>query len=115
MVAKRDNAGNSEPRRRPARTPEARDQQLASYAYDLAEKQLINGTASSAVHVHFLKVAGLREKRELARLENENLLTQAKIAQAGQADRMEGLLTNAMKAFTTYQGKEEDEEEDDDY
>lgn len=115
MVAKRDNAGNSTPRRRPATTPEARDQQLASYAYDLAEKQLLAGTASAAVHVHFLKVAGLREKRELARLENENLLTQARIAQAGQADRMEKLMTDAMAAFTDYRGTQSDEEEDDDY
>ena len=46
MVAKRD-SGNAAPRRRPATTPEGREQQLGALAYDLAEKQLENGTASA--------------------------------------------------------------------
>lgn len=111
MVAKRENAGNSKPRRRPATTPEGREQQLGSYAYDLAEKQLLDGTASAAVIVHFLKNNSIREKKELARLENENLLTQAKITQAGSANKMEVLLENAMKAFTEYQGGEVEDDE----
>lgn len=114
MVAKRANAGDSTPRRRPATTPEAREQQLGSYAYDLAEKQLLDGSASAQVQIHFIKANSVREKLELERLKNENLLTQAKIAQAGQADRMEGLLVNAMRAFTEYRGGEV-EDEDDDY
>lgn len=114
MVAKRD--GNSAtPRRRPATTPEAREQQLGSYAYDLAEKQLLDGTASAQVITYFLKSNSIREKKELAKLENENLLTQAKIASAGQADRMEGLLTDAMRAFTEYRGGDVADEDDDDY
>lgn len=114
MVAKRESAGDGKPRGRPATTPEAREQQLGSLAYDLAEKQLRAGTASAAVQLHFLKVVSIREKQELARLENDNLLTQARIAQAGQADRMETLLDNAMQAFTEYKGSSF-EEDDDDY
>ena len=114
MVAKRD--GNSAtPRRRPATTPEGREQQLGSYAYDLAEKQLLDGTASAQVITYFLKSNSIRERIELERLKNENLLTQAKIAQAGQADRMEGLLTDAMRAFTEYRGGDVEDEDDDDY
>lgn len=113
MVAKRVDAAASKPRRRPATTPEARDQQLGSYAYDLAEKQLLDGTASAAVQIHFLKVVSLREKQELERLKADNLYTQAKIAQSGQADRMEGLLTDAMKAFTEYKTGQVEEDEDD--
>ena len=41
-------------KRRAALTPEAREQQLISLAVDLAEKQLIEGTASSQVISHFL-------------------------------------------------------------
>lgn len=114
MVAKREPAGNSKPRRRPATTAEGREQQLGSYAYDLAEKRLIDGSASASEVIYFLKANSIRERKELARLENENLLTKAKISQAGQADRMENLLTNAMKAFTEYKGGES-EDEDDDY
>lgn len=104
MVAKRENAGNSRARQRPATTPEGREQQLGSLAFDLAEKQLMDGTASAQVVTYFLKANSVRERKELARLEQENLLTQAKIGQAGAANKMETLLENAMKAFTKYQG-----------
>lgn len=114
MVAKRD-GGNAKPRRRPATTPEGREQQLGSLAFDLAEKQLLDGTASSAVITHFLKATSIREKLELEQKRSDNLLTQAKISSAGQADRMESLLTDAMKAFTMYKGGEEEEDYDDDY
>ena len=114
MVAKRESAGDSRPRRRPATTPEAREQQLGSLAYDLAETRLANGTASASEVIYFLKANSIRERKELARLENDNLLTQAKIVQAGQADRMEGLMRDAMAAFTDYRGGRV-EEDDDDY
>ena len=114
MVAKREPAGNGKPRRRPATTAEGREQQLGAYAYDLAERRLIDGTASASEVIYFLKANSIRERKELARLENDNLLTQAKIAQAGQADRMEGLMRDAMQAFTEYRGGEV-EEEDDEY
>lgn len=114
MVAKRDGQKPT-PRRRPATTPEAREQQLGSYAYDLAEKQLLDGTASAQVQIHFIKANSVREKLEMERLRNENLLTEAKIAQAGQADRMEGLMRDAMRAFTEYRGGEVEDDEDDEY
>ncbi len=115
MVDKLQPAGSSKPRRRPATTPEAREQQLGSMAYDLAEKQLADGSASAQVQLHFIKAVSIREKLDLERVKNENLLTQAKIAQAGQADRMEGLLTDAMRAFTEYKGGEVEDDEDYDY
>lgn len=112
MVAKREPAGNSRPRQRPATTAEGREQQLGSYAYDLAEKRLLDGSASASEVIYFLKANSIRERKELARLENENLLTKAKIAQAGQADRMEGLMRDAMQAFTEYKGGEVEEDDD---
>lgn len=113
MVAKRDNAGDSRPRRRPATTPEGREAQLGSMAFDLAEKQLADGTASAQVITYFLKANSVRERKELARLENENLLTKAKISQAGSANKMETLLEDAMKAFTEYKGGGSSEDDDD--
>jgi hypothetical protein len=43
--------GDNKPKRRraPATTPEARENQLISLAVDLAERQLLEGTASSQV------------------------------------------------------------------
>lgn len=115
MVAKREPAGTNQSRRRPATTPELREQQLGALAYDLAEQQLQDGSASAQVITYFLKSNSVREKKELAKLENENLLTQAKIAGAGQADRMETLLTDAMRAFTEYRGGDSVDEDDEEY
>lgn len=112
MVAKRVDAGNSKPRRRPATTPEAREQQLGSLAFDLAEKQLTDGTASAAVMVHFLKAQSIREKVELERLRRENLLTEAKIEQTSSSNKMEIMLEKAMQAFTEYSGHEREVEDE---
>lgn len=116
MVAKRVNAGNSEPRRlRPATTPEAREQQLGSLAFDLAERQLMDGTASAQVITHFLKAVSVREQKELAKIEQDKLLQQAKISQASSANKMETLLEEAMIAFTDYSGREREVNDDDQY
>ena len=46
---------SSSPRKiRPAISPEARDNQLIALAYNLVEKRLLEGTASSQETTHFL-------------------------------------------------------------
>ena len=45
---------------RPALTPEARENQMISLAVDLAEKQLMEGTASSQVITHYLKLGSTK-------------------------------------------------------
>ena len=56
-MRKNQDSKTNEPRRhRPALSPEARENQMISYAVDLAEKQLIEGTASSQVITHYLKL-----------------------------------------------------------
>lgn len=47
---------------RPALTPEARELQMISLAVDLAERQLLEGTASSQVITHYLKLGSSRER-----------------------------------------------------
>ena len=54
---------------RPALTPEARENQLIYLATDLAEKQLREGTASSQVITHYLKLGSTKEKLEREKLE----------------------------------------------
>ena len=64
---------------RPALTPEARENQMISLAVDLAEKQLIEGTASSQVITHYLKLGTMNHKLELEKLKKENeLLSEAR-------------------------------------
>lgn len=95
-------------RRRPAHTPEGREQQLISLAADLAEKQLEAGTASAQVMTHFLKLGSTRERAEQERLKNENLLLSAKIEQMASARRIEELYETALNAMRSYSGQEVD-------
>jgi hypothetical protein len=93
-------------KRRPASTPEGRENQLISLAADLAEKQLANGTASSQVITHFLKLGSTREQLEHERLKNENLLLSAKIDQLASSKRIEELYETALNAMRRYSGEE---------
>ena len=97
--------------RRPALTPEARENQLVSYAIDLAEKQLIEGTASSQVITHYLKIGSMREKLERERLEEENKLLRAKTEALQSQKRVEELYVNALNAMRLYSGQGEPDED----
>lgn len=99
-------------RRRPATTPEGRENQLVSIAVDLAEKQLREGTASAQVISHFLKLGSSREQLEQARLAQENKLLEAKIEAMASQARMEELYGKAIDAMRSYGGQEVDEEPD---
>lgn len=96
--------------RRPAATEKGREDQLISLAVDLAEKQMTEGTASSQVVTHFLKLGSSREKLEQQRLEAENRLLKAKIDQLASAKRIEELYSEALNAMRTYAGQETLEE-----
>lgn len=91
---------------RPALTPEARENQLISLAVDLAEKQLREGTASSQVVTHYLKLAATKEQRKIENeiLENKKNLIAAKTESLQSAKRVEELYKNAMDAFKKYSG-----------
>lgn len=95
-----------ERRRRPATTPEDRENELVSLAYDVAEEQMKAGTASSQVITQFLKLGSSRERLEQERLEHENALTQAKIGAMESAAHMEELYAEAIQAMGKYQGNE---------
>ena len=49
-------------RHRVAITPEARESQLVSMAYDLVEQRLLNGTATSQETTYFLKLGSSNAK-----------------------------------------------------
>lgn len=87
---------------RPALTPEAREQQLVSLAVDLAEQQLIDGTASSQVITHFLKLGSSRADLERAKLEHETKLLEAKTEALQSQKNMEELYSQAIAALKSY-------------
>lgn len=105
MPARRRGAEVSRTRRKPATTPEARENELVSAAMDLAEQQINEGTASSQVVTHFLKLGSSREQLEQQRLEHENELTKVKIEALASAARVEELYLGAIDAMRSYTGE----------
>lgn len=99
-------------RARPALTPEARENQLIAMAVDMAEEQLLNRTASSQVLTHYLKLATVKEKLELKKLESEINLQNAKAEQVKSMQRSEELMAEAIRAFKSYSGQHEDQYDD---
>lgn len=100
---------SSEPIRkgRPALTPEARENQLVALAVDLAEQQLRDGTASSQVITHYLKLGSTREKLEREKLEQENKMLKAKTEAIESTKRIEELYENALNAMKNYRSSDD--------
>lgn len=101
--------------KRPAITPEVRESQMISLAIDLAEQQLRDGTASSQVITHYLKLGSTKERIEKEILEKQKDLIAAKTDAMKSAKRVEELYAQALNAMRRYSGQEEDESDDDDY
>lgn len=95
---------------RPALTPESRENQLIAYAVDLAEQQLRDGTASSQVITHFLKLGSTKERLEKEKLEQENALLRAKTDAMISAKNTEELYTEAIKAMQKYSGLDDEDD-----
>lgn len=112
-MAKVKVSGSSAKKGRPAISPEARDNQMISMAYDLAEQQLRDGTASSQVIAHFLKKDYIKEKLERERLEEENKLLRAKTKALENADELKALYADALKAMRNYSGQGDPDEYED--
>lgn len=91
-------------RTRPALTPEARENQLIAMAVDLAEKQLLEGTASSQVITHYLKLGSSRDRLEREKLQEENKLLRAKTEQIESMKNMEAKYIEAIEAMKRYSG-----------
>jgi hypothetical protein len=98
--------------RRPATSPEAREQELVSLAVDLAEQQIREGSASSQVVTHFLKLGSTREQLEQQRIAHENELLKVKRESIESQKRVEELYEGAINAMRAYQGIEPQTSED---
>lgn len=90
---------------RPALSPEARENQLVSLAVDLAEQQLAEGTASSQVITHYLKLGSTKEKLEKEILEKKKELMDAQTQSLQSSKRIEELYSNALEAMRNYSGR----------
>lgn len=95
-------------RRAPGKTFEARENQLIALAVDLAEKQLSEGTASSQVITHYLKLGSTIERLEKQKLSSENELLKAKTDSLKSAKKVEELYLNALNAMRSYSGQQDE-------
>ena len=101
-------------RRRQPKSDEEREMHLINLAYDYAEKQFLNGTASSQVTTHFLKMGSAKNKLEEEKVRRENLLLEARVEELKSAALIQELYEKAIISMTMYQGRTVEEGDDDD-
>ena len=114
-MAKTTNNVRTTTKRRAAMSPEARENQMISLAVDVAEKQMLEGTASSQVITHFLKLGSRKEQLEREKLENENELLRTRIKALESSEKSEEMYTKVLRAIKEYSGREDIDDGDYDY
>lgn len=112
-MGQKSQTSSRKPRRRPATTPEGRENQLIDLAVDVAEEQLRNGTASPSVVVHYLKLGTAKARKELEILEEQKKLIQAKTKSIENQEVIQELYANALQAMRRYSGADEDPDDQD--
>lgn len=93
---------------RPGTTPEAREDQLIAAAMNLAEQQILDGTASPSIITHFLKLGSPDARMEREKLKEEVKLLKAKTEQIESAQRLDEVYMNAIKAMQIYNPMDKD-------
>lgn len=103
----------NEPQRKqpPARTLEAREHQMTSLAMDLAERRILDGTASAQEVVHFLRLGTVQHQMERQKLKTDIELTLAKVEQIQTGDERAQIAQAALEAMRRYKGIEDEAEE----
>lgn len=101
---KTSNTTTTQSKRRPALTPEAQENHMASLAMNLVEQRLIDGTASSQETTHFLKLVSSKARLEAKILEQQAELMEAKKEALQSQKRVEELYAEALKAMREYNG-----------
>lgn len=62
----------------PCLSPEEWENRLIALSYDAVEQRILNGTATAAEYVHFLKAGSQKQREEMEKLKEENALLRAK-------------------------------------
>lgn len=95
----------------PAITPEQRENQLISLAYNLVEERLMDGSASSAETTAILRLGTAKAQLEKEKLRQEVKLAEAKTEAIKSSKRQEELIEEAIKAMRRYSGFEDEEDD----
>lgn len=113
MARSKKESDQSKRRRPPAKSLEAREQQLVASAVDLAEKKILDGTASSQIIVHYLKLGSTSEKLNQEILKKQKELLTAKTDSIKAEAESKELYQQALDAMRKYSGRGESSYEDD--
>lgn len=99
-------------RKRPPLTQEAEENQMINLAYNLARKQLEEGTASSQVITHFLKLAAEKERSEIEKeiLQKQRDLVVAKTEDLKSRKQSEEFYERVIAALRSYNGQGDNDE-----
>lgn len=97
-----------------ATTAEGRENQLIALAYDLVERRLQEGTATSQETTHFLKLGSTKERLEKEIMEKQKRLLDAKADMIESQKRMESVYAEVLAAMKSYNGISEESPEESD-
>lgn len=94
--------------RPPEMSPEARESRMVALAIDLAEEQLRNGTASSQVITHYLKLGSTMEQEKKDIMREQKKLLEAKTEAIRSSKRIEELYSQALSVMRKYNGDDDE-------
>ena len=86
----------------PPLNDEAQENKLISLAMRQAQKQLEDGTASSQIITHFLRLGSVRAQVELEKLELENRLIEEKIQAERSGQQLNEMFAEVLAALKSY-------------
>lgn len=116
MPRNNDKTSQSTPIRPPATTHEGRTKRIQALAFDLVEKRLSDGSATSQETTTVLKLDLEEQKLKRLRLEHDVKLLEAKTAEINANQELGSLMKEAIEVFTSYRPTQgEDDEVDDPY
>ena len=97
-------SGDPAPRRRPATTIVSRENQMVALAFDLVEKRMREGTATSQETTHFLKIGATNSQLEREKLKAEVAVLNSRVEQMASMARNDELFAAAIAAMRDYGG-----------
>lgn len=86
------------------KTKEAREQYLENLAMDVAEKKLLDGTASSQIICHFLSLTTAKAELEREKIRADVKLQEAKVQSLESQKTSEELYSQVIGALKRYKG-----------
>lgn len=93
----------------PPLTPEEWENRLIALSYDAVEQRIINGTATAAEYVHFLKAGSMKQREEMEKLKEENALLRAKTSMIESEKDRAVFYREVIDALGRYRTESEDE------